>query len=77
MFNTLTYITGIVPLESLSLPVKCVLGVAVNNSKSTQWVSQPPFVRVPLPENCLLNIENDDFISLEGITDVDEQIFRH
>ena len=30
-----------------------------------------------LPENCLLNIEDDYFISLEGITDVDELFYRH
>ena len=30
-----------------------------------------------LPDHCLLNIEDDYFISLEGITDVDELFYRH
>ena len=30
-----------------------------------------------LPENCLLNIEDDYFISLDGITDVDKLFYRH
>ena len=30
-----------------------------------------------LPENCLLNIEDDYFISIERITDVDELFYRH
>jgi len=34
-------------------------------------------VRDRLPENCLLNIDDDYFISLEGITDVDELFYRY
>ena len=34
-------------------------------------------VRDLLPKNYLLNIKDNDFVSLEGITDVDKQFFRH
>ena len=34
-------------------------------------------MRYLLPENCLINIEDYYFISLEGITDVDELFYRH
>jgi len=34
-------------------------------------------VRDLLPENCLLNIEDDHFISIEGITDVNKLFYMH
>ena len=50
MFNTFKNITGIVSLESLSLPGKKIAEL-----------------RDLLPENCLLNIE-DDYVYLKRLT---------
>ena len=65
------------PWKFVSLPVKFVRGIAVKTVNLHNESVNHTSVRDLLPENCLLNIDDGDFISLEGITDVDEQFFRH